>query len=190
MLNLDIDENFKMKAFPYDRKCYPRRNYEVKEYLIQIKHIKTKKDIKIIRLMRKWNTTKNINLLQVLKSNIHNPVISELLFKNLSAFEYVDQFQAFLQPLDIDELPCKPSHWIENPKDRSLRLPKVHQISFSCKWTKNPNKILTPATLQIFFNNNNTCKQINEVYQKDWEFEDLYAKTRDHYGPSDKQLCQ
>jgi hypothetical protein len=65
------------------------------------------------------------------------------------------------------------------PKDRRLRLPKIHQISLSCKWNLEPNKIFTPAELQIFFNIYNTYKLINESYQKDWEFDDLFSKSKD-----------
>jgi hypothetical protein len=49
----------------------------------------------------------------------------------------------------------------------------------SCKWKLEPNKILTPAALQIFFNIDNTYKLINESYQKDWEFDDLFSKSKD-----------
>jgi hypothetical protein len=87
-----------------------------------------------------------------------------LLISNPGSLENIEQFETFLKPREVDGLPCMPSNWVENPKDRRLRIPKVLQINFNCNWTKNPDKILTPADLQIFFNVHNTLKLINEAY--------------------------
>jgi hypothetical protein len=38
---------------------------------------------------------------------------------------------------------------------------------------------LTEPALQIFFNIHNTYKLINESYQKDWEFDELFGKNKD-----------
>jgi hypothetical protein len=129
--------------------------------------------------MKEWQTTKTINLLRVLNPNIQNPILGEIYIKNPALLENHGQIEKFLQPLEIDDFPCQPSTCIENSKDRRLRIPKVHQISFSCKWTKEPNKILTPSALQIFFNILNTYKLINESYQKEWEFDELFSKSKD-----------
>jgi hypothetical protein len=41
----------------------------------------------------------------------------------------MEQLETFLQPLENDDFPCKPSTWIENPKDRRLRLPKYTKLA-------------------------------------------------------------
>jgi hypothetical protein len=84
----------------------------------------------------------------------------------------------FLEPIEVDGLPCKPSP-SENPKERRLRLPRVHQIDEDCTWTKDPNRILTKDALQIFFNIFNTYKLVNETYNKEWEFNNLFGKTKE-----------
>jgi hypothetical protein len=157
----------RMEYFHKHRRCYPIRNYDVKSYHIKINHIDTKKDIRIVKYMKKWETAKTINMLQVINANIQDPILNELFIRNPTMIEEIDQFETFLPPIEIDDLPCKPSDWIEDSKERRLRLLKVQQISFNCKWTINPDKILTPAALQIFYNIHNASKFINEAYQKE-----------------------
>jgi hypothetical protein len=117
--------------------------------------------------MKKWNTIRAINTFHVLNRNITNPTLFEVYIKKPELLEYHEQIEKFLEPMEIYDIPCKPSTWIECPKDRRLRLPKIHQISLNCKFKLEPNKILAPAALQIFFNIYNTSKLINESYQKD-----------------------
>jgi hypothetical protein len=168
-----------MKYFHKYRRPSRRDIYNVEKYLMEINHIKEKKDIKIVRKMKKWNTLKTINTLYVLNENITNPTLFETYIRKPELLEYHEQIEKFLESIEIDDIPCKPSDWIESPKDQRLRLPKIHQISFSCKWDKEPNKILTPAALQIFFSIYNTYKLINKSYQKNWEFDDLFRKYKD-----------
>jgi hypothetical protein len=88
--------------------------------------------------------------LRVLNANFTTNTLFEAYIKNPNLLEYHEQITKFLEPIEIDDLPCKPSP-AENPKERRLRLPKVHQIDIDCKWTKDPNRILTKEALQIFF---------------------------------------
>jgi hypothetical protein len=128
--------------------------------------------------MKEWNTTNCINILRILNTNITNITLLEAYIKNPNLLEYHEQITKFLEPIEVDDLPCKPSP-PENPKERRLRLPKVHQIDVDCKWTIDPNRILTKEALQIFFNIFNTYKLINETYNKDWEFDNLFSKTKE-----------
>jgi hypothetical protein len=179
-MDMESQNNFwctRMKYFHKHRRSSRRFIYNVEEYLVRINHIKEKKDIKIVRKMKKWNTSRTVNTLHVINANITNPVLFETYIKRPELLEYQEQIEKFLEPIEIDDIPCKPSTLIECSKDRRLRLSKVHQISFNCKWKLEPNKILTPAALQIFFNMYNISKLINESYQKDWEFDDLFMKS-------------
>jgi hypothetical protein len=168
----------RMKYFYKHRRPSPRYIYNVEKYLLEINHIKEKKDIKIVRKMKKWETIRAIGTFRVLHANIENPTLFEEYNKKPALLEYHEQIEKFLQHVEIDDIPCVASNWIESPKDRRLRLPKVHQISLIVNGERT-NKILTPAALQIFFNMHNTFKPINESYQKDWEFNDLFSKSKD-----------
>jgi hypothetical protein len=128
--------------------------------------------------MKEWNTMRCINVLRVLNANITNSTLFEAYIKNPNLLEYLEQITKFLEPIEGDDLPCKPSP-PENPKERRLRLPKVRQIDVDCKWIKDPNRILTREALQIFFNIFNTYKLVNETYNKDWEFDNLFGRTKE-----------
>jgi hypothetical protein len=169
----------RMKYFHKHRRPSPMRIYNVEKYMRETNHIDDKKNIKIIRKMKKWETLKTIDTLRVLNANINDPLLFETYIKTPEFLGHYEQIEKFLQPIEVDGIPVIPSNWIQNPKDRRLRLPKIHQINFNCKWEKEPNKILTPATLQIFFNIFNTYKLINESYSKDWEFDQLFGKSKD-----------
>jgi hypothetical protein len=69
--------------------------------------------------------------------------------------------------------------WIENAKDRRLRLSKISQISYNIKWSKNPDKILPPAVLQMYMRIHDTMKFVNEASHKDWDFEGLFKRNKD-----------
>jgi hypothetical protein len=116
--------------------------------------------------------------MRILNANIENPTLLEVYIRNPSLLEDPEQITKFLEPIEIDDLPCKPSP-PENPKERRLRLPKIHQIDFGRRWTKDPNRILTKDALQLFFNIDNTYKLVNESYYKDWEFDTLFGKTKE-----------
>jgi hypothetical protein len=59
-----------------------------------------------------------------------------LLLKNPFSIEHIEQFETLLHPLEIDDISCQPTSWIESYKERRLRLPKVSQISYNIEWTK------------------------------------------------------
>jgi hypothetical protein len=80
-----------MKPFHRHRKCQLLRIYNVEEYLTRINHIKDKKDIKIVRLMKKWAISKTINMLQVINANIQNPILNELFVKIPTMVEEIEQ---------------------------------------------------------------------------------------------------
>jgi hypothetical protein len=53
----------------------------VKEHLHRIN---TTKDIKIVKMMKKWNTIRMINILRILSADIKNPILLEAYIRNPS----------------------------------------------------------------------------------------------------------
>jgi hypothetical protein len=181
LLNVELKDKFwitRMKYFHKHRRPTKRRIYDVEIYLREINQIDEHEDIEIIKIMKEWNTMRCINVLRVVNANITNITLFEAYIKNPNLLEYHEQILKFLEPIEVDDFPCKPSP-PENPKERRLRLPKVHQIDEECIWTKDTNRILTKEALQIFFNIFNTYKLINETYNKDWEFDNLLGETKE-----------
>jgi hypothetical protein len=168
----------RMKYFHKHRRPTRRIWYGAEEDLREINQIGEHEDIEIIKLTKEWNTMRCINVLRVLNANITNNTLFEAYIKNPNLLEHHEQIMKFLEPIEVDDLPCKPSP-NENPKERRLRLPRVHQIDEDCTWTKDPNRILTKVALQMFFNIFNTYKLVNETYNKDWEFDNLFGKTKE-----------
>jgi hypothetical protein len=56
--------------------------------------------------MEKWQTSNTINLLYVLNANIQNSNLNEICIENPPMLEYHDQIEIFLQPFEIDDIPC------------------------------------------------------------------------------------
>jgi hypothetical protein len=177
----------RMKYFHKHRRPPKSIMYSAEEYLREINHIGKREDIEIVKRMKEWNTINCINVLRVLYAIITDNTLFEIYIKTPHLLENHEKISKFLEPIEIDNLPCKPSP-PENPKERRLRLPRVHQIDEDCKWTRDTNRILTKDALQIFFNIFNTYKLINETYNKDWEFDNRSERLKSKFGRLEKPL--
>jgi hypothetical protein len=111
-----IDEQIKqsgfwvarMKYFHKHRRPSRRIIYSAENYLREVNLIGKNDPIMIIEFTRQWNIHKFIDIMRILNAGIDNPTLLEAYIKNPCLLEHHEQITEFLEPIEIDDFPCKP----------------------------------------------------------------------------------